>query len=190
MEGFNKCGEPKDMRYTLALAALAAATVFSAPASAQFVSPDSSASVQARALLIQPATIQRDRDLSFGTIVATPTASGTVDINPDTGLRTISGANLTAGPSDVGTNGRFIGNGLPQQVVNLRVTFPSMLLNVQDNSQSVAFTGALDTASAGLARTIGLTGVFYVGVGGQIAVVANQMPGQYSGTVLLDADFQ
>lgn len=178
------------MRYTLAFAALAAATAFAAPAAAQSTfTVDSQASIEARALLIQPATIQRDRDLSFGSIVATPAASGTVTIDPDSGLRAIAGAGLTAG-SDVGTNGRFLGNGLPQQVVNLRVSFPTMLVNVQDNTQAVAFTGNLDTASTTGSRTIGLTGVFYVGVGGQIAIATNQMPGQYTGTVTLDADFQ
>jgi hypothetical protein len=177
------------MRYSLAFAALAATTAFAAPAAAQTFTTDSQASIQARALLIQPATIQRDRDLSFGSIVATPAASGTVTIDPNSGLRAIAGAGLTAG-TDVGSNGRFLGNGMPQQVVNLRITFPTTLVNVQDNSQAVAFSGTLDTASTGLTRTIGLTGVFYVGVGGQIAIAANQMPGQYSGTVTLDADFQ
>ncbi|WP_300973255.1 DUF4402 domain-containing protein [Sphingomonas sp. LHG3406-1] len=177
------------MRFTYALAALAATTAFAAPASAQSFTADSSASIQARALLIQPATIQRVRDLSFGTIVASPTATGVVSVDADTGLRSVDPA-LTGSTSDVGSNGRFIGNGLPGQVVNLRVSFPSLLTNVQDGSQAVAFTGSLDSASTGLTRTIGLTGVFYVDVGGSIAIGLNQMPGQYEGTVTIDADFQ
>jgi hypothetical protein len=177
------------MRNFLTFAALAATTAFSAPAAAQTFTSDSKASIQARALLIQPATIQRVRDLSFGTIVASSTATGVVSIDADTGLRTVP-TGLTGSTSDVGSSGRFVGNGLPGQVVNLRVAFPKLLTNVQDGSQAVAFTGTLDAASTALTRTIGLTGVFYVDVGGSITIVEKQMPGQYEGTVTIDADFQ
>ncbi len=176
------------MRYKFALAALAATTAFATPAAAQFV-PDSTASIEARALLIQPATLQRVDDLNFGTIVATPTASGVVSINPVTGLRSV-GPTLTGSSTDVGGRGRFIGNGLPGNVVNLRTTFPTFLNNVQDPTQTVAFAAQLDPASATLSRTIGLTGVFYVDVGGSITIAVNQMPGQYTGTLTVDADFQ
>ena len=176
------------MRYTVALAALAATTAFATPAAAQFA-PDSTASIEARALLIQPATLQRVDDLNFGTIVATPTASGLVSINPVSGLRTVA-AGMTGSSTDVGGRGRFIGNGLPTSIVSLRVSFPSLLNNTQDPTQTVAFSGALDPASTTLSRTIGATGVFYVDVGGSISIAVNQMPGQYSGTVTLDADFQ
>ena len=177
------------MRYTVALAALAATTAFATPAAAQFVNADSTASIEARALLIQPATLQRVDDLNFGTIVATPTASGLVTINPVSGLRTVA-TGMTGSSTDVGGRGRFIGNGLPTSIVSLRVSFPSLLNNTQDPTQTVAFSGALDPASATLSRTIGATGVFYVDVGGSISIAVNQMPGQYSGTVTLDADFQ
>lgn len=183
------------MRTFLTFAALAATTAFAAPAAAQAADPappftiDSQASIKARALLIQPATIQRVRDLSFGTIVASPTATGVVSIDADTGLRTVPDG-LTGSTSDVGSSGRFVGNGLPGHVVNLRVAFPKLLTNVQDGSQAVAFTGTLDAASTSLSRTIGLTGVFYVDVGGSITIAEKQMPGQYEGTVTIEADFQ
>jgi len=176
------------MRYTYALAAIAAATAFATPASAQFAT-DSTASIDANALLLQPATLQRVDNLNFGTIVATPTATGVVSVDPVSGLRTVA-APLTGSSTDAGGRGRFVGNGLPGAVVNLRVSFPSFLNNVQDATRTVAFSGQLDPASATLARTIGATGVFYVDVGGSITIAVGQMPGQYTGTVTLDADFQ
>lgn len=178
------------MRTSLAFAALAATTAFAAPAAAQTVPVSSSDSIEARALLIQPATIQRVDDLSFGTIVATPSASGNVTINADTGLRVV-GAGLTGSVSDQGQRGRFIGNGVPLSQVTLTAAFPTVLVNTADNSAGVTFSaGSLDLASATGTRIIGPTGVFYVGVGGTITIATSQMPGLYTGTVTLTADFQ
>lgn len=178
------------MRFTLALAALAATTAFAAPAAAQSTGPISSSdSIEARALLIQPATIQRMQDLSFGTIIATPAASGNVTIDPNTGARVVDPA-LTGSASDMGQRGRFIGNGVPGQQVDLTANFPALLTNSQDATQAVSFSGTLDVLSAAGSRIIGPTGVFYVGVGGTIAITTNQMPGLYTGTVTLTADFQ
>lgn len=172
------------MRYTLALAALAATTAFATPALAQ-----SNASIEARALLIQPATLQRVDDLSFGTIVATPLASGNVSIDANTGARTVA-PTLTGSTSDVGQRGRFIGNGLPGQSVTLTSVFPAFLQNTADLTRTVAFTGTLDSVSSVDPLTIGATGVFYVGVGGTITIGANQMPGLYTGQVTVTANFQ
>lgn len=170
------------MRFLVAAAALAATTAFAAPAYAQ-----SSDTIRAEALLIQPATLQRVDDLSFGTIIATPAASGNVSINADTGVRTVDAA-LTGSSSDVGQRGRFIGNGLPGQAVVLTTSFPGFLQNTADPTRTVAFSGAVD--SDGLNRTIGATGVFYVGVGGTITIATNQMPGLYTGDLTVTANFQ
>lgn len=173
------------MRFFVALAALAATTALATPAAAQVVS--SSDTIEARALLIQPATLQALDDLSFGTIVATPSTTGTVTIDPDSGSRTLTGG-LTGSSVDLGQRGRFIGNALPGGLVTLVTAFPTFLQNANDLTRTVAFTGSVD--SGGLNRTIGLTGVFYVGVGGQITIAANQMPGLYSGDVTITANFQ
>lgn len=175
------------MRFLLAAAALAATTAFAAPAAAQSAPVSSSDSIQARALLIQPATIQRVDDLSFGTIVATPSSTGTVTINPNDGSRTVA-APLVGSTADVGQRGRFIANGLPNQPVNLVATFPAYLQNTADLTRTVAFSGSLD--NDGTSRVIGATGVFYVGVGGTITIAANQMPGLYTGEVTVTAQFQ
>lgn len=179
------------MRNILALTALAAATAFAAPAAAQTSSEPaiitSGDDIEASALLIQPATLARLADLSFGTIVATATDAGTVTIDADDGARSNTG-DLTLSTVDAGQRGRLIGNGNPGGAVTLRTTFPDFLQNSQDLTETVAFSGTLD--SAGASRTIGATGVFYVGVGGTITILAGQMPGLYTGTVRVEADFQ
>lgn len=182
MSGVQPMWGTKDMRSTYALAALAAVTAFASPAAAQ-----SSDSIEARALLIQPATLQRVDDLRFGTIIATPAMTGNVTIDANDGSRALTGG-LTGSVTDVGGRGRFIGNGTPGQQVTLVTAFPAFLQNSADNTRTVPFTGSVD--SDGLNRTIGATGVFYVGVGGQIVVGVNQMPGLYTGQVTVTANFQ
>lgn len=179
------------MRNFLTFAAFAAATTaFAAPAAAQVGTPvTDSDTIEASALLIQPATIQALDNLSFGTLIATTTAAGSVSINPNTGARTLP-AGITGSSVDVGQRGRFLGNGVPTQQVRLSASFPKFLSNEDDLTETVEFAGVLDDASATGTVTIGNTGVFYVGVGGTITIDAGQMPGRYSGQVEVTADFQ
>ncbi len=189
------------MRFLLGFAALAATTAFTVPAAAQTVTPPppaslpskDSGSIDATALLIQPATIEGLDNLDFGTLIASPTASGLVAVsaNDPSSLRTITvnAGTLTAGAGSA-KRGRLVGNGLPTQVVNITRTFPSTLVNQDDPTATMPFSGALNTDAEDGSVTIGSTGVFYIYVGGTLTVAPQQMPGLYSGTVLVNADFQ
>jgi hypothetical protein len=189
--------ETKDMRNFLTFAAFAAATAFTAPAFAQTAPAPAPASlpssdndtIEASALLIQPATIQGIEDLSFGTIIATATASGNVTISPSDGSRTLA-AGLTGSSVDVGQRGRFLGNGLPTQEVRISAVFPDFLANEDNLTDTVEFVGSLDSNVVNGSLVIGNTGVFYIGVGGTITIDAGQAPGRYSGDVKVTADFQ
>jgi hypothetical protein len=173
------------MRFHLALAALAATTAFAAPAAAQ-----NRDSIKAEALIIQPATLQGLENLSFGTIIATRTASGTVTINPNTGERTASNAQLVLSDTGPGNRGRFLGNGDLQQEVPLAVTFPTRLSNVSDRTRVVEFVGVLDDEAEDRSVNTGDTGIFYIGVGGTITIDPDQMPGLYDGDIFVTANFQ
>ena len=187
------------MRTFLTFAALAATTAFAAPVAAQTAPPPASlpsqdsGSIEATALLIQPATLQGVDNLDFGTLIASPTAAGSVTINANdstsTRVFTVNAGSLTQG-AGAALRGRLIGNGLPTQVVNITRTFPSVLVNQDDPTATMAFSGALNSDAEDGSVTIGSTGVFYVYVGGSLAVAPNQMPGRYSGVVTVNADFQ
>jgi hypothetical protein len=181
-----------------ALAALTAAFT-AAPAAAQNAPPPASLpsqdseNIQATALLIQPATLKGLDNLDFGTLIASSAAAGTVAIDPNdvNSARTInaSAGSLVAGAGQA-LRGRLVGNGLPTQVVNLTWTFPTTLVNQDDPTATMAFSGQMDSNAADGSLTIGSTGVFYVYVGGQITVSPLQAPGRYSGLVLVNANFQ
>jgi hypothetical protein len=183
------------MRNFLTVAALAATTAIAAPAAAQNATLPSqdSGQIEATALLIQPATLQGVDNLDFGTLIASPAASGTVAINANdatsTRAFTVVTGTLTQGAGSA-LRGRLVGNGLPTQIVNITRTFPAVLVNQDDPTATMAFSGALNSDAADGSVTIGSTGVFYVYVGGTLTVSPNQMPGRYSGLVEVNADFQ
>ena len=170
------------MRFTLALAALAATTAFAAPAAAQVV--NSNANIDARALILQPATIVAGTTLDFGTVVASTTA-GTVTVNADPALALVTDAGGATAVSGA-QRGSFNGNGEPDQVVDVTVTYDPQLTHT-DGTNFLAYTGASYGNGSFAIRPDGL---FRVYVGGTIAVKANQAPGQYTGKVYVDAAFQ
>nr|WP_314441493.1 DUF4402 domain-containing protein [uncultured Sphingomonas sp.] len=182
------------MRNFLAFAALAASTAFIAvPAAAQNATLPSqdNGQIEATALLIQPATLEGLDNLDFGTLIASPTAAGTVNVNANTSARTITvnAGTLTAGAGSA-LRGRLVGNGLPTQIVNITRTFPLVLVNQDDPTATMPFSGVLNSDAEDGSVTIGSTGVFYVYVGGTLTVAPQQMPGRYSGVVTVNADFQ
>ena len=63
-------------------------------------------------------------------------------------------------------------------------------MNLDDPTATMPFAGALNSDAEDGSVTIGATGVFYVYVGGTLTVAPQQLPGRYSGTVLVNADFQ
>lgn len=164
------------MRFKIALAALAATVAVATPAYGQ----TASATAEARGLVLQPLTLSRVDDLDFGTVISSAVA-GTVIINEDTGFRTIAGG-VTAGPA-AGNRALFAGAGTAGQQVDLDLTYPAVLVS---GANTVAITQLEFDGGGGQAttRTIGASGTFQIGVGGEFAIGANQPAGLYT------ADFQ
>src|SRR3954470_19366616 len=111
------------MRKILSFAALAAMFATATPAFAQLAS----AQAEARGVVVQPLTLARVQDLDFGTVVSS-SAAGTVDIDADTGGRTVGGG-VTGVPSFPGDRGLFRGAGTAGQTVVLQLSSPSVLVS-------------------------------------------------------------
>ena len=174
------------MRYTICLAALAATLATATPAFAQAVS--ASANAEARGVVLQPLTLTKVDDLDFGTVISTAVA-GTVVIDADDGSRSVTGGVLAV-PSYPGGRGLFSGNGTAGQDVNLTLNSPGLLVSTTNPLDVVVVNSMyLDNGNL-LVRTIGLTTVFDVGVGGDFAITANQPNGLYSAQFDLTADYQ
>lgn len=168
------------MRFKLCLAALAATTAFASPAAAQ----TASATADARGVVLQPLTLTRQQHLDFGTVLSSATA-GTVTINADSGARAVTGG-VTAIATGPGSRGLFDGAGSVGQTVVLTLTSPTFLVS----GANVIAVNSMGVDSAGLTRTVGATGSFQVGVGGDFAIAANQPNGLYTANFTLTAQYQ
>jgi hypothetical protein len=172
------------MRFHVCLAALAATLATATPAFAQ----QASAQAEARGVVVQPLTLARVQDLDFGTVVGSA-AAGTVVINADTGARTVTGG-VTGVPSFPGDRGLFQGAGTAGQDVILQLNAPTLLISQSNPLDTITVNSmTLDQGNL-LTRTIGVTGIFQVGVGGDFAIAANQPAALYSANFDLTADYQ
>lgn len=171
------------MRLTICLAALAATVVTATPALGQ----QATATAEARGVVLQPLTLARVQDLDFGTVVGSAVA-GTVTINPDTGARSTAGG-VTGVPSYPGDRALFQGAGTVGTDVDLTLSAPALLISTT-NPADVVTVNSMVLDSAGANRTIGVTGIFTVGVGGEFGIAASQAPGLYSANFDLTAEYQ
>ena len=172
------------MRLTLCIAALAATTVAASPALAQAAS----ATAEARGVVVQPLSLAKTADLDFGTVVGSAVA-GTVDIDPDTGARATTGG-VTGVPSYPGGRGTFQGAGTAGQDVILTLNAPTLLISQSNPLDTITVNSMTLDSGNSTTRTIGLTGIFDVGVGGNFGIAANQPAALYSANFDLTADYQ
>lgn len=135
------------------------------------------ASATAKAKILRQVTLANTSDLQFGTIVST-TAASTVVVSTS-GARTCgtglvcSGASTAAGFDVTGSNNQII-----------TITVPA---NVTLSSGANTMLASLAASNATLTLT-GNAGSF--SVGGTLAVGANQVDGDYSGSFNVTADYQ
>ena len=174
----------QEMRLKVCLAALAASFVVATPAFAQAAS----AQAEARGVVVQPLTLARVQDLDFGTVVGSAVA-GNVVIDADTGARTVGGG-VTGVPSFPGDRGLFQGAGTAGQDVILTLNAPGLLISQSNPLDTITVSSMVLDQGNLTTRTIGASGVFQVGVGGDFAIAANQAPALYSANFDLTADYQ
>ena len=172
------------MRKSLCLAALAASALSATPALAQ----QASATAEARGVVLQPLTLARVQDLDFGTVVGSAVA-GTVSIDADTGARSVTGG-VTGVPSFPGDRALFQGAGTSGQDVVPSLNAPTLLISTSNPLDTITVNSMVLDAGNATTRTIGVTGIFQVGVGGDFAIAANQPAGLYTANFDLTADYQ
>jgi hypothetical protein len=165
----------------------AAACAVAAPAHA------ASAPTSGRALVVTPLSLVNIGQLHFGNIIpgATP---GTVTVNQNTGIRTATGGvTLVGGPvSRAGFTGLTGGFGVVQVTVPaapITLTRPgggSMNASLRlSNLPGFVFVN-LPTNKISI---IGANTLFSFAVGGILTVGANQLPGTYSATFTVTANY-
>ncbi len=171
------------MRFNIALAALAATVAIATPAVA---APGSAtATAEARGVVLQSLTLSNIDDLDFGVVAGSALAAGTVAVDADTNVRSVSGG-VVALPGAF-SRARFDGYGEADQLVQLTLSQPASGVLVS-GTNTLGATLSLD--SGGVLRAIGSTGAFTAYVGGDFAIAQNQPNGLYTAQFDLTADYQ
>lgn len=169
------------MRFTVALAALAATLVAATPAAAQ----QAQATATAKGIVLQSLTLVRTTDLDFGTVAPDVATAGTVTVNATTGARSTSGG-VVALPGTF-SRAQFDGAGTAGNLVQLTLSQPAGGV-ISSGTNTVGAVLSLD--SGGTSRTIPTGGTFSAYVGGVFSIAASQPSGLYSAQFDLTADYQ
>ncbi len=138
------------------------------------------------ALILKPFVLTKLSDLSFGTIIPTGSAEF-VEINADDGSRTMSNEAMRV-TSDEGFRARFASSGVNNNLVVLKLVGPRNLVNASGNLLKVTRL-VLDDDNKIVRQLSPTSQVFFVGVGGEIFIRANQEEGVYTGTFTLTANY-
>ena len=128
------------------------------------------------AVTLRPLSIVNTEDLDFGTMLR-PTVAGTVVINPTNDARSVTGGVTAAGGTPRAA--QFFTYGGPLQNVQVN-RGPLPVLNRVGGGASMNVTGL--TLNGPTLRFLTAAGLLDLRVGGTLAVGANQLEGDYSGT--------
>lgn len=173
---------------TITIAAVAAATAFAAPATAQSVTPplvhpDKDAT--GKALILVPLSLTKIDDLDFGTLVPS-SLSGFVAIDATSGNRTLGGG-VTGPTSAAGHRATFAGAGTPNQQVIITYTTPTQL---SDSTGDTIDVLALTLQGSAIKQVDPTSHAFTFGMGGILQIAADQPEGIYSASFTVSANYQ
>ena len=129
----------------------------------------------AAAITLRPLSLLNLSDLDFGTLIAG--AAGTAVIDPTNDARTTTGGTLPAGGAPQAAKFYTYATAGKTLQVN-RGALP--VLTRVGGGASMNVTGL--TLNGPVLRVIGAAGLLDLRVGGTLAVSANQLPGDYTGT--------
>ena len=181
------------MRFGFCLAASSVVIAALGPPSVALAVPVAASPVaQARGVLVRPLTLVKVDDLDFGTVISGPTA-GTVTIDAVSGVRSTSGGATPVLGKD-GNRAFFVGAGTANQTIAVVSLVPPPALTYTVTVGPATTTYAIPvvnlTLDGSATRTISNGNAFEFGVGGTIALFADQPEGLYSATFDVTVDYQ
>lgn len=133
--------------------------------------------------VVQPITIAKVSDLSFGTVVRPVSGNGTVVIDASTGARTMTGGVSAIGGGPVTTVTRAVFTVSGEGGYNFTVTIPaSFNITRNGNQDPIQVTLVSTTGTGTLSNSFGTTGTATVGIGGSVPISNGTPSGSYTGT--------
>lgn len=161
-----------------------------AGSSAAFAQSSATATATGSTTIVQPLTLTKNVDLSFGRIVKPSTGSGTVAIaNTADAVTAGSGAIALSGITT--TRAKFTIDGEGGQVATVSVPTSFDLALSTDATKKITITLAPDLgATTTLSNALGAAGTQTLYVGGNFALPSTQVTGAYSGTFDVTVAYQ
>jgi hypothetical protein len=166
------------IRKSLVAAAMAVTAVSTPAAAATKAAPG-------HALILLPLKLTKIDDLDFGTVVSSSTY-GTVSLAAGNGARTYAGG--VSGPATPGVPAYFGGAGSGGQMVIVTIAPPATLSDGNGHSVDV-IAMSLDNSNNPLRIVDPVNKTFFVGVGGVLGINGNTVPGTYSATFDVTANY-
>ncbi len=156
--------------------------------------------------MVTPLSLVKVQDLSFGRIVARPTA-GTVTVSQLTGACSVTGAILALGTCQYA---KFTGMGVRNLGARISLTATTNLTGpgqsmVMDqvtlgSNSTISFAGNSNANGSGVGLTTGggnqrysitsSNGIYVLNIGARLNVNANQAPGIYRGSITVAVQYQ
>ena len=144
------------------------------------------------AVVVEPLSLIKVQDLSFGKIVPRPTA-GTITVNPDTGACAVTGTIMEVGTcrfaqfTGMGRRNMTVRFTLPTTITLTRVGGGSMIADTVTigTSPDLTFLGGNGNGNGNGNRRWAInpaSGIFSFRIGARLNVGASQAPGLYTGT--------
>jgi hypothetical protein len=149
-------------------------------------SPDAAMGT-ATATVFRPIAMSAVTDLAFGMIVRPTSGSGTVEIDPATGERTLTGEGIL-GIGAAAHRASFSVNGEGGQFFSVTIP-PSFTMTGPGGPITVTLTTTA-TGSQSLSGALGSGGTAGFGVGGSFTLPANTATGRYEGSFQVSVDYE
>jgi hypothetical protein len=174
------------MKTALKVAGLSAVSALAGLASAAHAQNGATAiaSATGSATIIQSLTITKTADLGFGTVVRPTTGTSTITVGNTGNSRSISGGNAIGANNNNVTSAAFLIQGEGGAAIS--VSAPSFNMTSGSNSLTVTTT---NNATANLTGSLGSPGTMTVGVGGWFPLTAATPTGNYSGSLVVTANY-
>ena len=154
----------------------AAALGLAGPAMAQ----SSTATATATASVIQPISVTKATDLSFGAFVRPATGANTIAINSATGTRSLTGGGNGALTASSTSRAAFTVGGEGAQTFSITVP-PTVSITRAGGTETLPVTLSASGATGALSGTVGGDGTATFGVGGTLPLDSSVVGGSYSG---------
>ena len=156
----------------------AALAALASPALAQ---NSATATAAGSATIIQPITITKNNDLTFGTIVKPASGTATVAIDGTTGVRTVTG---TVAADSAGVS-RAVFTVSGEGAQHFSITVPSTFSMAAGTNPLIVTTTNPTGATGLLSGSIGSAGSLSLGVGGSFNLTNATVSGAYTGNFVV-----